>query len=132
MRHYGLIGKHLSHSFSKNFFTAKFANEGIDADYALIEIDDISTIDNHPNHSGIRSSYTQWLCHFDSITYITGSTNYCSRNVAAMGAELWVPHHHRLFLIPSNPKTLLSPRAFAKCFSLKKQLHPTISPQENY
>ena len=46
MRHYGLIGKHLSHSFSKNFFTAKFANEGIDADYALIEIDDISTIDN--------------------------------------------------------------------------------------
>lgn len=45
MRHYGLIGKHLSHSFSKNFFTVKFANEGIDADYSLIEIDDISTID---------------------------------------------------------------------------------------
>lgn len=45
MRHYGLIGAHLSHSFSKNFFTVKFANEGIDADYSLIEIDDISTID---------------------------------------------------------------------------------------
>lgn len=45
MRHYGLIGKHLSHSFSANFFTVKFANEGIDADYSLIEIDDISTID---------------------------------------------------------------------------------------
>ena len=45
MRHYGLIGKHLSHSFSKNFFTVKFANENIDADYSLIEIDDISTID---------------------------------------------------------------------------------------
>lgn len=45
MRHYGLIGAHLSHSFSKNFFTVKFANEGIDADYLLIEIDDISTID---------------------------------------------------------------------------------------
>lgn len=46
MRHYGLIGKHLSHSFSKNFFTAKFANEEIDADYSLIELEDISTIDS--------------------------------------------------------------------------------------
>lgn len=45
MRHYGLIGKHLSHSFSKTFFTVKFTNEGIDADYALIEIEEISTID---------------------------------------------------------------------------------------
>ena len=45
MRHYGLIGRHLSHSFSKNFFTVKFSNEGIDADYSLIEIEDIATID---------------------------------------------------------------------------------------
>lgn len=44
MRHYGLIGKHLSHSFSANFFRVKFENEGIDADYALIELEDISTI----------------------------------------------------------------------------------------
>ncbi|MBO7190168.1 MAG: shikimate dehydrogenase [Alistipes sp.] len=46
MRHYGLIGKTLSHSFSANFFRVKFENEGIDADYTLIEIDDISTIRN--------------------------------------------------------------------------------------
>ena len=46
MRHYGLIGKHLSHSFSANFFRVKFENERIDADYSLIEIDDISTIRN--------------------------------------------------------------------------------------
>lgn len=44
MRHYGLIGKSLSHSFSANFFRVKFANEGIDADYNLIEVDDIATI----------------------------------------------------------------------------------------
>ena len=44
MRHYGLIGKHLSHSFSANFFRVKFENERIDADYTLIEIDDIATI----------------------------------------------------------------------------------------
>ena len=44
MRHYGLIGKSLSHSFSANFFRVKFQNERIDADYILIEIEDIATI----------------------------------------------------------------------------------------
>ena len=44
MRHYGLIGKSLSHSFSANFFRVKFENERIDADYTLIELEDISTI----------------------------------------------------------------------------------------
>lgn len=44
MRHYGLIGRSLSHSFSANFFRVKFENERIDADYSLIEIEDIATI----------------------------------------------------------------------------------------
>jgi hypothetical protein len=89
-----------------------------------INTNDISTLYNHPNHSGIRSCHTQWLCHFDSIPYITGSTNYCSRNIAAMGAELWVPHHHRLFLIPSNQKTLLNPRFSQNVFHLKNNSTP--------
>lgn len=46
MRHYGLIGKSLSHSFSANFFRVKFENEKIDADYTLIEVEDIATIRN--------------------------------------------------------------------------------------
>lgn len=46
MRHYGLIGKTLSHSFSANFFRVKFENERIDADYTLIEIEDIASIRN--------------------------------------------------------------------------------------
>ena len=44
MRHYGLIGRHLAHSFSANFFRVKFENERIDADYTLIEIEDIASI----------------------------------------------------------------------------------------
>ncbi len=39
MKHYGLIGKHLGHSWSADYFTRKFAAEGIDADYRLIELD---------------------------------------------------------------------------------------------
>jgi len=35
---YGLIGYPLGHSFSRKFFTEKFANEGIDAEYLNFEI----------------------------------------------------------------------------------------------
>ena len=38
MKHFGLIGKVLVHSFSKKFFTEKFAKEGIDAQYDLYEL----------------------------------------------------------------------------------------------
>ena len=46
MLYFGLIGSSLSHSFSRNFFTAKFAAEQRAADYSLIEVDDISSIKN--------------------------------------------------------------------------------------
>ncbi|MBO5882331.1 MAG: shikimate dehydrogenase [Alistipes sp.] len=45
MRHFGLIGKSLGHSFSAKFFNGKFRAEGIDADYQLFEMDDVSAID---------------------------------------------------------------------------------------
>ena len=38
---YGLIGAKLGHSFSKNFFSKKFAKEGISAEYRNFEIDNI-------------------------------------------------------------------------------------------
>ena len=38
MKHYGLIGKKLGHSWSADYFARKFAAEGIDADYRLIEL----------------------------------------------------------------------------------------------
>lgn len=45
MRHFGLIGKSLGHSFSAKFFNGKFRAEGIDADYQLFEMDDVAVID---------------------------------------------------------------------------------------
>ena len=45
MRHFGLIGKSLSHSFSAKFFNGKFKAEGIDADYQLFEIEELNAID---------------------------------------------------------------------------------------
>ena len=39
MRHYGIIGYPLLHSFSAKYFNEKFAKEGIDAEYSLYPLD---------------------------------------------------------------------------------------------
>ena len=41
MKNFGLIGRTLSHSFSKKFFTNKFLNEDIDASYLNYELTSI-------------------------------------------------------------------------------------------
>ena len=41
MDKYGIIGFPLGHSFSRGFFTEKFAREGIDAQYLNFEIPDL-------------------------------------------------------------------------------------------
>ena len=59
MKHYGLIGYPLSHSFSKKFFTEKFEKENIeDHVYDLYEIKSLSDLPEllraHPNLSGLN------------------------------------------------------------------------------
>lgn len=59
MKLYGLIGKTLKHSFSKNYFTKKFAAEGLtDYAYENFELPDIAHIQNilttHPNIQGLN------------------------------------------------------------------------------
>ncbi len=57
-RKFGLIGFPLSHSFSRKFFTEKFAKEGIDAEYLNLEIESISDLSQliiaHPDLEGIN------------------------------------------------------------------------------
>lgn len=58
MDKYGLIGFPLGHSFSRGFFTEKFAREGIDAEYVNFEIPDASmlldVIRNNPELRGLN------------------------------------------------------------------------------
>ena len=58
MTQYGLIGFPLIHSFSKQFFTQKFENEHIDAQYINFEIEDarqlIDIIKSHPMLRGLN------------------------------------------------------------------------------
>ena len=70
MEKYGLLGYPLGHSFSRNFFNEKFANEGIDAEYVNFEIptiDDImEIIDENKNLKGLKVTipYKEKVSHY--------------------------------------------------------------------
>lgn len=57
-RVFGLIGYPLSHSFSGKFFTEKFSEEAIDAEYLNFEIENISQLPHviaaHPDLEGLN------------------------------------------------------------------------------
>jgi len=77
MKHYGLIGFPLSHSFSKKYFTEKFTKENItDAEYDLYPIEHIKDLqdllDAHPDLCGLNVTvphkinvikYLDWVEH---------------------------------------------------------------------
>ena len=44
MKTYGLIGRNISYSFSRNYFTEKFAKEGIDAEYKNFDLQEINLL----------------------------------------------------------------------------------------
>lgn len=58
MKKYGLIGFPLTHSFSKRYFTEKFATENIDSTYDNFEIDNINkfsdVVKNNPEVIGLN------------------------------------------------------------------------------
>ena len=59
MKEFGLIGRSLTHSFSKNYFEKKFAVQGLlDCSYNNFELDTIdalrSLISSHPNLNGLN------------------------------------------------------------------------------
>ena len=82
---YGLIGKKLSHSFSPAYFEKKFKRLGLDADYRLFELDDISKLPEllkkYPNLKGLnvtvpyKIEVLPFLDELDEIARQTKSVN---------------------------------------------------------
>jgi len=69
MKQFGLIGFPLLHSFSKKFFTEKFKNESIDAQYNLFELKNISDFpflieDNQLEGLNVTIPYKQKVIQF--------------------------------------------------------------------
>ena len=86
MKTYGLIGKSLSHSFSKKYFTEKFDNLGlIDSEYINIEIETIEEFvekvkELNPQGLNVtipykRSNYFPYLDDLDEVAKEIGAVN---------------------------------------------------------
>jgi shikimate dehydrogenase len=85
MKHYGLIGKTLHHSFSKQYFTSKFKKEGIDAVYDLFELQHIEDFPDllrkHPDLLGLnvtipyKQAIIPYLDHCDDAAREIGAVN---------------------------------------------------------
>ena len=65
MDKYGIIGNPLGHSFSKGFFTEKFAKEGIDAQYLNFQIPDIHKLPEILKENPDDAVYKSLKEHFD-------------------------------------------------------------------
>ena len=84
MKQYGLIGKTLGHSFSKKFFTEKFSQESIEAQYDLFELPEIShfpCLTQQHEFYGLnvtipyKESVIQYLDELDKIASEIGAVN---------------------------------------------------------
>lgn len=85
MRHYGIIGKPLEHSYSAKYFMKKFAEEGIAADYQLYEIDNLDDISSMMHRlEGFNVTYPyketilEHLLDIDTIAKQIGAVNVVS------------------------------------------------------
>ena len=84
MKHFGLIGYPLGHSFSAKYFTEKFAREGIEADYRLYEIasaEDKAAIDTVRELEGFnvtapyKEAIIPYLDSLDETAHAVGAVN---------------------------------------------------------
>ncbi|MGB6037553.1 MAG: shikimate dehydrogenase [Cryomorphaceae bacterium] len=84
MSRFGLIGKSLSHSFSKDYFQKKFADLQIQATYEnfeLVEIEEIKNLFSNENLSGLnvtipyKEAVLPFLDEIDPIAREVGSVN---------------------------------------------------------
>jgi len=97
MKQYGLIGYPLGHSFSKRFFTEKFTNEQIDAQYesySIEKIDLIKSLISNSNLSGLnvtipyKEQVIPYLNELDSEAEAIGAVNVIKFKRTANGLHL--------------------------------------------
>jgi len=76
---FGLLGKSLSHSFSQGYFTQKFEDEGIEAEYRnfeLAQIDELKTVLRTENLKGLNVTIPYKS---DVIPFLDGLTDEAAK-----------------------------------------------------
>ena len=137
MRLFGLIGKTLSHSFSKKYFTEKFEKESIgDCQYELFPIESIqhlpSVIQSNPSLAGLNVTipYKEQVLSFLTESFIPDGVGACNciavrkgkligYNTDIIGFEISLLKQ----LLPSHSRALVfgsGGASKAVCYVLKK------------
>jgi len=82
MKHYGIIGNPLEHSWSKLYFDKKFANEQTDAEYSLYEVDNeadlkptLSQLDGCSITIPYKKAIIPYLSELDPVAKEIGAVN---------------------------------------------------------
>jgi shikimate dehydrogenase len=105
MKKYGLIGYPLTHSFSKRFFTEKFANEKIDSTYENFEIDSISKfpeiIKNNPELIGLNVT----IPYKEQVLPFLHELNDSAREIGAVNTVKIIRSGSEIFLKGFNTDT---------------------------
>ena len=84
MKIYGLVGKSLGHSFSKRFFTEKFASEGIDARYENFEIPEISDFTGLIKSNSALNGLNVTIPYKEAIIPYLDELDEVARNIGAV------------------------------------------------
>ena len=86
---YGLIGKKLGHSFSRDFFNKKFATENLSAEYVNFEIDTIEEINkiisSTPNLVGLNVTILEAIGSICESRGMTASLKSTDKNALMLG-----------------------------------------------
>ena len=147
MRHFGIIGYPLQHSFSAKYFSEKFAREHIDAEYSLypIEVDKLpsrieeilSSLDGLNATMPFKQAVIPYLDHLDATAEAVGAVNVICNRVGYNTDCLGFMESLRPMLRPFDQEALVlgtGGAAKAVVFGLKQLgLRPTLvsrTPQE--
>lgn len=140
MRHYGIIGFPLLHSFSAKYFNEKFATEGIDAEYSLypVQVGDLESKVEHLLCSldgfNVTLPYKQavipLLERLDETAQAIGAVNVVYKRVGYNTDCLGFIESIKPLLRAYDHKALVlgtGGASKAACYGLKKLgLHPTL------
>ena len=144
MRHYGIIGYPLHHSFSARYFNEKFEREKIDAEYSLYPIDKdgpievigqrmtelIGRLDGMNVTFPYKQTVIPYLERLDETAEVIGAVNVIYKGVGYNTDCLGFIDSIRPLLRPYDQQALVlgtGGAAKAVCYGLRKLgIHPTL------
>ena len=149
MRHFGIIGYPLSHSFSAKFFNEKFEREHIDAEYSLYPLDKgewtkgerlkvlLETLDGMNVTLPYKQAVIPYLERLDETANVIGAVNVVCQHVGYNTDCLGFMESIKPLLHPEDKKALVlgtGGASKAVCYGLRKLgVAPTLvsrTPQE--